>query len=153
MILNGRQLIEILPLAELYSTYFNHERLEVFAKKGRYCATCFRRGTLLLITLEHTNKHGNLGLQHVDLYTDDFVLMTVDHIVPFSISKNDTLENKQPMCEPCNHSKGNKTISNEQLSLNRKNARPVQAGFSTLRLIVPNIHSLLDDYSVLNSSK
>lgn len=151
MILNGRQLIEILPLAELYSAYFNHERLEVFAKKGRYCATCFRRGTLLLVTEEVKGK--NIGRQHVDLYTDDFVLMTVDHIVPFSLSADDTLENKQPMCEPCNHAKGSKTISNEQLSLNRKNARPIWADFTTIRLLVPNIHSLLDDYSVLDSTK
>lgn len=153
MILNGRQLIEILPLSELYTVYRDHERLEVFARKGLYCATCHRRGTLLLVTEEKRNKHGNLGQIHVDLYTDDFILMTVDHIVPFSISKDDTLENKQPMCEPCNLSKGCKAISNEQLALNRKNARPVQAGFSTLRLLVPNIHSLLDDYIVLDSTK
>jgi 5-methylcytosine-specific restriction endonuclease McrA len=142
MILNGRRLLEFLPLEELYTVYEYHERLEVFAKKGLYCATCPRKGTLLIITEERTNKHGHIGLQHVDIYTDDFILMTVDHIEPYSVSQDNTLNNKQPMCEPCNHSKGSKQITNEELAFNRKNARPVLAGIEIIRQLVPNVHRL-----------
>jgi len=148
MILNGRKLVEFLPLSELYTIYHDHERLEVFAKKGLYCATCPRVGTLLVITEEKTNKHGDLGRQHVDIYTDDFILMTVDHVIPFSISQDDTLNNKQPMCEFCNHSKGNKEITNDQLTLNRKNAKPVLAGIEIIRQLVPNVHRLTQSDAV-----
>lgn len=116
MILNHRELTTILPLSDLYSVYFNHKRLKVFAKKGRKCIICDREGSLLLITV------GKGGDRHVDLYTDDFVLMTVDHTMPKSIARKlgwtrseiESLDNKQPMCEPCNGGKGNKTISDEE---------------------------------------
>jgi 5-methylcytosine-specific restriction endonuclease McrA len=164
MLPHSRELIEFQPLADLYTIYKDHERLTVFANKGRVCVTCGRVGTLLVLSRETANskysrKRKSVGWEHIDLYTDDFVLMTVDHITPKEICKllglseeeTESLENKQPMCEHCNQSKGSKPISNEQLAQNRKNARPVQAGFSTLRLIVPNIHRLLDDYAVLDS--
>jgi hypothetical protein len=146
---HGRELLEILPLGDLYTIYQEHERLHVFAQKGRVCVSCGRVGTLLVVSkeLERTasRKRGSIGREHVDLYTDDFVLMTVDHIIPYSISKDDTDANKQPMCDPCNSSKGNKPITNEQLSLHRKNAKPQLAGVEILRTLVDNIHRLNGD--------
>lgn len=109
MKLNGRVLAEALPLRDLYEVYSEHSRLKVFAQKGRECVVCGREGVLLLVT---ESIRGN---KHVDLYTEDFILMTVDHINPYSLSKDDTLSNKQPMCDPCNNKKGNKQITVEQM--------------------------------------
>lgn len=118
MTLKGcRTLIEILPLRDLYTIYKYHHRLTVFVNKGRSCVACGREGNLLLVTQQ---KGGSL---HIDLYTDDFILMTVDHIVPKSIARElgwsveeiEDLLNKQPMCDPCNGRKGCKNITNDEL--------------------------------------
>lgn len=121
MILDNRELTTILPLKELYTVYSNHKRLKVFANKGRCCVVCEREGTLLLITV------GKNGDRHVDLYTDDFILMTVDHTMPKSIARKlgwtrseiEALDNKQPMCKYCNSSKGNEVISDEEFKERR----------------------------------
>lgn len=134
MILNGRTLIEILPLVELYTVFDEHHRLETFVHKGRECVTCGREGVLLLVTVEKNGK------RHVDLYTEDFVLMTVDHELPKAKGGLDILSNKQPMCEPCNHAKGSQLISNEQHALNRlRNGRPqLRTGVEVIRSLVHN---------------
>jgi 5-methylcytosine-specific restriction endonuclease McrA len=107
MVLNGGTLTTILPLGDLYTVYRDHKRLTVFAQKGRKCVRCGREGVLLLITKGR-------GGTHVDLYTDDFILMTVDHIVPKKVARQigwtrkqiEDILNKQPMCSPCNGKKG-----------------------------------------------
>ncbi len=116
MILNHRELTTILPLKELYTRYAGHKRLKVFAEKGRKCIICDREGNILVITV------GKAGDRHVDLYTDDFILMTVDHTMPKSIARKlgwtkteiESLNNKQPMCEHCNGAKSNEVISDEE---------------------------------------
>lgn len=116
MILNGNTLIEILPLKDMYTTYKTHRRLTVFVNKGCECVVCGRTGVLLLKTLDKA------GGKHVDLYTDDFILMTVDHIVPkknarqmgWKKSQIEDLLNKQTMCSPCNNYKGHKDITIEE---------------------------------------
>lgn len=142
MVLNGKTLIEILPLSDLYTVYKDHRRLTVFVHKGRKCVICDREGTLLLTTIEST------GSKHVDLYTDDFVLMTVDHIVPKKVGKEigwtlkqiEDILNKQPMCDPCNNKKGCKPISNEEHRERRlKHGRPrAFAGTEVIRQLVHN---------------
>ena len=112
MVLNGNKLIEVLPLRDLYNVYQWHDRLTVFVNKGRECVGCGRVGVLLLVTQDKG------GRRHVDLYTDDFVLMTVDHIIPKAEARKmgwgklaiESLDNKQCMCEPCNNKKGCKYI-------------------------------------------
>lgn len=138
MILNGRLLTEVLPLADLYTVYREHKRLKVFVHKGRECVRCKREGVLLLVTQEIKGKRKKL---HVDLYTEDFVLMTVDHITPRSICKRagwskrktETVKNKQTMCEPCNNKKGNSTRELVEIPT------PAQrSGFGTIWRLVSN---------------
>lgn len=112
MILYGRPLTEVLPLADLYTEYKDHERLTVFVNKGRECVVCGREGTLLLVTQGRRNPH-------VDLYTDDFILMTVDHIKAKAKGGGEELSNKQPMCEPCNNKKSDRDISVEEFRVQR----------------------------------
>jgi 5-methylcytosine-specific restriction endonuclease McrA len=142
VIICHRELVEILPLQDLYSVYHMHKRLRVFVRKGRECVICGRFGTLLLVTIDFA------GQRHVDLYTDDFVLMTVDHIYPKSLCKKEgwsgkdreSLDNKQPMCYPCNTGKGNRNVSNKQYKLERvRNGYPNKlVGVEVIRELVHN---------------
>ena len=144
---HAKELIEFLPLDDLYTQYYWHERLQVFAQKGRECVACGRVGTLLIIGAERNGK------RHVDLYTDDFVLMTVDHTMPkyqarqlgWSPSRIESIDNKQPMCDPCNGSKGHKVLTLEQLQERRRNTNKPIHGLEVIRSLVPNIHAMLGD--------
>jgi len=114
-------MVKELPWNELQEVYKNHHRLIVFASIGCKCVNCDRVGTRLII-----GRAKNDGL-HVDVYTDDLIMMTVDHIVPRSRGGADHINNYQPMCEPCNSSKGNSmegenvpsVISKKQANKNR----------------------------------
>jgi hypothetical protein len=80
-----------------------HRRLMVFSFKGTSCVDpgCDRVGTKVLVGKDNGN-----GI-HIDVYTDDFHLMTVDHTQPISRGGSDDLDNKEPMCSKCNSKKGN----------------------------------------------
>jgi hypothetical protein len=43
---------------------------------------------------------------HLDLYSENDVMLTIDHVNPVSISKDDTYENTQLLCNVCNAVKG-----------------------------------------------
>lgn len=95
--------IEVLNLNEIHSTYAEHRRLRVFHNKGCVCVQCGVEGTQLIKAVDHS------GGIHIDVYTDGFRLMTIDHILPKSKGGLDHLDNLQPMCTNCNSKKGNKT--------------------------------------------
>lgn len=129
MKLDGRILKEILPLSDLYDIYYDHERLHVFVQKGRECINCDREGVLLLITQDEKG-----GREHVDLYSRDFVLMTVDHTIPSSKGGADTTDNKQPMCGPCNWEKSDKILDKPQ----EKRVSHFRTGPEIIRTLVDN---------------
>lgn len=140
MILRGQTLIEVLPLADLYQVYNEHRRLKVFVHKGRECVVCGREGVLLLKTM------GRAGDIHVDLYTEDFILLTVDHTVPkaearklgWNTQEIEALTNKQTMCDPCNGHKGNKTITVEEQRKNLQKSPKLRTGPELIRAFVQN---------------
>lgn len=82
----------------------NHRRLKVFYEKGVQCAVpgCPHVGVYVIAA------RGITGGIHYDVYTKDFVLMTVDHIVPKAKGGGEHLNNKQPMCNRHNSKKGAK---------------------------------------------
>lgn len=91
----------------LLSKYKEHRRLKVFNEKGVKCCNCRNEGIRLI---HHCN---HLSATHIDLYTRDLVLMTVDHIVPKSFGGNSSIENLRPMCELCNSRRGNHISKND----------------------------------------
>lgn len=94
--------LEILNIELLHSKYKNHRRLRVFHEYGFKCysANCLKEGTYLIKAMNHS------GGIHIDLYTKEFELMTIDHIIPKSKGGTNDIENLRPMCNTCNLKKG-----------------------------------------------
>lgn len=92
--------VKILPLEDLQTKYSRHKRLKTFAYKGLKCVKCDRVGKYLIAAKD---KSGSL---HIDLYTKDFELMTVDHRKPKWLGGTYDIENLDPMCCFCNTEKG-----------------------------------------------
>lgn len=106
--LGGWIVQKVIPLDYIDSDYVkNHRRLQVFAIKGIECSVrdCPCKGAFFIERVD-TNKKGEPKGVHVDLYTEDFQLMTVDHHIAKSKGGNDTIENKFPMCAHHNTKKG-----------------------------------------------
>jgi hypothetical protein len=102
-----------IDIAELFNDFGkNHRRLRVFNEKGCACANpaCGFVGTRLILSID---KCGGL---HWDVYTDNLILMNIDHIVARSNGGNSYIKNLQPMCKFCNSLKGDKHITNEELA-------------------------------------
>lgn len=95
---------EMFDLDLLQTKFANHRRLRVFHTHGTHCAMagCQKEGVYLI---KAKNTDGGF---HVDLYTKDFELMTIDHIIPKSKGGTNTIENLQPMCHTCNTKKADK---------------------------------------------
>jgi len=93
-------ILETYSLIEL-ENHKEHRRLRVFYEKGCKCIECGIEATQLALGKD---RMGNL---HLDVYTDDFYPLTVDHIQPRSLGGSDHIDNLQPMCCLCNWRKGN----------------------------------------------
>lgn len=89
---------------EGYDVYTTSLRYKTFIEKGYKCVCCDRVGTHYI--LEHP-VGSNAKRAHFNLYSDDGMLMTKDHILPRSMGGKDCAENMQTMCEECNSKKGN----------------------------------------------
>ena len=85
----------------------DHRRLKVFFEKGTKCYNplCSCVGTRLI-----AGKDNGGGI-HWDVYTDSYVLMTVDHVTPQVKGGNWDINNLEPMCRFCNNKKGSKSLA------------------------------------------
>ena len=90
-----------------------HKRLKVFFNKGLACVTpnCKNVGTRFICA------RGGNGGHNWDIFTDDLVMMTVDHIVAKKNGGGNELENLQPMCCHCNTTKGHQVITLDELAV------------------------------------
>lgn len=88
---------------EGHQVYRRSLRYKTFIEKGYKCVCCGRTGAYY--ALEKSN--GSKAMRaHFNLYSDDDVLMTKDHIFPKSKGGRDCIENMQTMCSICNSEKG-----------------------------------------------
>ena len=74
------------------------------------CICCKRVGTQFCLGEgKHVGKKDRGDDRHWDLYTDDGIAMSIDHIHPRSKGGRNHLDNYQILCYECNVFKGNKT--------------------------------------------
>jgi 5-methylcytosine-specific restriction endonuclease McrA len=84
-------------------------RMRTFLLKGTNCVSCGIQGKFFAL-----ERYAKDEVYHFNLYGEDNVernngsemLMTKDHIIPKSISKDNRLSNMQTMCARCNGRKG-----------------------------------------------
>lgn len=96
------------------SNFKDHHRLSVFDLKGLSCVVCGLTGNKIIMWYDRAEVDVSRGGLHVDLYSNDIVI-TVDHIVPKALGGSDRIENKQPMCGPCNSKKGTRMSEQDKL--------------------------------------
>lgn len=110
-------LIQKFDLSEL-NKHQNHRRLGVYFHKGCKCTECDNIGTYLALGVDR------MGNKHLDLYCENGVPMTIDHIIPKSKGGKNHIDNYQPMCIICNQKKGNGEQKNNHFfeSMVRKNS-------------------------------
>lgn len=79
------------------------KRMRLFMKKGVTCVSCQRTASVIFMDQRETDAR-----PYPNLYIktkNDYVVMTMDHIVPKVRGGNNSYENLQPMCSPCNSRK------------------------------------------------
>jgi hypothetical protein len=115
------KIIKTEPIDNL-KNYKYHRRLKVFYHKGLECANpdCDRKGTMIV----HGQDKG--GGMHVDISTDDYIPMNVDHILPKSKGGSNNIKNLQPMCYICNTTKGNQIPDNVEYDPNFSNRKYIK---------------------------
>ena len=84
----------------------NSLRYMTFYQKGTTCVCCGRKGAYF--KLDKGDKPKDPNRRHFNLYAEDGILMTKDHIKPRSKGGRDNIKNMQTMCVICNKEKADK---------------------------------------------
>jgi len=94
--------------------YFENEnvkmtsiRYKLFSTKGCTCVKCGKVGTHFKLERKGCERY------HFNLYSDDGILFTKDHIIPKSRGGRESLANFQTMCYKCNNNKSNSYTKEE----------------------------------------
>lgn len=98
-------------LEDKYKVNFNSIRLNTFIVSGVKCKHCGREGKIFKLQVHKRSSDIN---PHLNLYSDDGVMMTSDHINPISKSDDNSLENRQTLCSICNTKKSDKIEGEEE---------------------------------------
>lgn len=99
MILNGCEVVEMFPLdLSLFSKeeFKKRKPLKVFRNQGTDCHYCGKKAALVI------KVRDKIGTEFKQVYTQDFELMTIDHIVPKSQGGSGLQSNLVPCCHGCN---------------------------------------------------
>lgn len=86
-----------------FNVYQQSLRYMTFYQKGVACCACGKEGTHFKLCGEEKSKR-----RHFNLYSDDGVLITKDHIFPRCKGGEDNVSNLQTMCIVCNNEKADK---------------------------------------------
>ena len=99
-----------------YHVYVDSWRYRTFYQKGTKCACCGKEGKYFKLHPDSSNAER----AHFNLYSEDGMLLTKDHIIPKSLSGKDCIDNFQTYCEECNRNKGNTLPENVSVKLKQK---------------------------------
>lgn len=80
------------------------QRVRLFLENPN-CAFCDRKGAYFLLESHLPDQN-----PHLNLYSDDHVLMTKDHIMPKSKGGKNHMRNYQTLCYECNQEKRDKLV-------------------------------------------
>lgn len=86
----------------------NSQRFQTFFTKGLKCVSCGIKGEYFAKEKTKGDKRYHLNLYAID--DNGEVLMTKDHIIPYSKGGPNKLSNYQTMCIKCNVAKGSKIL-------------------------------------------
>ena len=86
--------------------YSINKKLKLFYYKGCVCVSCGVEGDHFVNVFEKTSPHDTFS-NTLQLVTTNSRFLTMDHIVPKSLSGSDSIENLQAMCNVCNTHKDN----------------------------------------------
>jgi 5-methylcytosine-specific restriction endonuclease McrA len=120
---------EILPLMGQHHTFIVNNKIYPVKFTGlrvrqlertQVCACCGLKGKYFCLDV-------NCGSPHINLYADNFVLMTLDHIIPKSKGGSTSLKNSQLLCSICNEIKGNDIITLDELRIKTKNYQKIKS--------------------------
>lgn len=109
--INKRKLRRMMDKSEIgsdgieYKIMPNSDRYILFKEKGLVCPICGLKATKAILMKE---RNGNKRA-HFEFYGEkdgELILFSKDHIFPKSKGGLDIQENYQPMCQPCNGTKG-----------------------------------------------
>lgn len=90
-----------------FQVYRESLRYATFYQTGTKCVCCGREGSYFVLSADKDGNNADTR-RHFNLYSEDGVLMTKDHIRPKKLGGKDHIDNMQTMCEHCNKLKGSK---------------------------------------------
>jgi len=93
-------------LIKVYTGYelkMNTKNLQLYVTKGTACAECGVEAKFFAVETQYSDLPDQYP--HLNLYTEDNVLFTKDHIIPKAAGGSNSLKNLQPMCLTCNGEK------------------------------------------------
>lgn len=126
MLSNGEDIIAEIPLEHL-EIYRDYKRIGIIITLGGKCECCLK-GVQHIVVLKY--KGGYKGVRFA-LYTEDWVELTIDHIIPKFQGGKNTLKNYQVLCLFCNRAKGSLPMTIDELRLKIMN---ITKGISNGRL-------------------
>ena len=126
----------LLRLAEMISSKKSKNNRKTFLynqvlNNNTKCVCCGMNGVKFCNGFNPNDKS-----YHFDLYAEDDTMLTIDHINPVSISKDNSLENTQILCNICNGIKG---TSIEKYNLHK-------ALINNFQQIETSLYNTLKDY-------
>jgi hypothetical protein len=108
MITDGISVIAELPF-EHTVMYRNYGRLGIIIKRGASCECCLKEAKHFVLVQRNT-KHKTFAL-----FTEDWVELTKDHIVPKYLGGKNVSSNYQVLCMYCNKIKGCSNMNIQEL--------------------------------------